>query len=92
MGFLDKKDEPVYSPVPDDRSSSSSDSLLYNGDEPKLGSARSRTSIKKKALIGVGGFLVLLAYSSLLITVTSMWWKKERLHGANVIDCMSLLP
>lgn len=88
MGFLDKKTEPIYSPIPDDRSAGSSDNLLYDGAQSESGHSRPRTSHKKLALIVVGGFLVLLAYSSLLVTATSMWWKKESLHGANVIDCM----
>lgn len=39
-----------------------------------------------KTLFAVAGFMALVAYSVLLVTVTSTYWKKERIHGANVID------
>ncbi|SPQ23069.1 2718d2ac-2974-4226-8370-f84f2e3dcb32 [Thermothielavioides terrestris] len=85
MGLLDKHSGPIYSPVPSERSADSSDGLLYDGDVHS-NSPETRRSRKKTVLIALGGFFVFVAYSVLLVTATSMWWKKERLHGANVID------
>lgn len=88
MGLLDRKTGPTYSPVPDDRSAGSADNLLYDGHQFDSDHSRSRSSHKKLAVFTVGSFLALLVYSALLVTATSMYWKKERIHGANVIECM----
>jgi hypothetical protein len=88
MGLLDKNKEPVYSPVSDDRSASSSDDLLYDGDR-STHTTRTKSSRRRTVVLSVGGLLALVAYSALLVTITSAWWRKERLHGANVIDCES---
>ncbi|KAL2145800.1 hypothetical protein VTI28DRAFT_6299 [Corynascus sepedonium] len=86
MGLLDRKIGPTYSPVPDDRSAGSADSLLYDGHQSDSEHSRSRLSRKKLAVFTAGSFLALLVYSALLVTATSMYWKKERIHGANVIE------
>ncbi|RKU40097.1 hypothetical protein DL546_000410 [Coniochaeta pulveracea] len=39
-----------------------------------------------KGLFAVAVCMAFMAYSVLLVTMTSTYWKKERLHGANVID------
>lgn len=87
MGILSKDSEPSYSPVPDDQSSRSSDELFYDGNARSARQALKRSQTPKM-LIALGNFVVLVAYSALLITFTSMWWKQDRLHGADVIDCM----
>ncbi len=85
MGILEKNDEPRYSPIPDDRSATSSDDLIYDGLHP----SRSRRERLPKVSIftAIGAVVALVAYSTVVVTLTSMWWRDERLHGANVIDC-----
>jgi hypothetical protein len=85
MGFLEKSTGPNYSPIRDDQSATSSDDLIYDGHGS--GRSRSKTSRRKSYFIALGGFIIFLVYSAVLVTFTSMWWKKERIHGANVIDC-----
>lgn len=83
MAMLEKTITPAYSRVSDDESSQSateSDGFIYGGYQAK------KTSRRKKILIALVGFSVFVAYSALLTTATTMWWKKERLHGANVVD------
>lgn len=90
MPFSEKDIRPAYSPIQDDQSSESareSDELLHDG----YPTARPpKTSRKRQALIVIAGVAALLAYSIMLTTATSLWWKKQRIHGANVID--STLP
>ncbi|KAI0016303.1 hypothetical protein F4780DRAFT_697121 [Xylariomycetidae sp. FL0641] len=87
MEKFQERSGPAYSPIADDRSSDNateSDDLLYEGYHgPKY--AKAGASRKKKGLIVLGGVILLVAYSALLITLPWMWWKKERVHGANVI-------
>ncbi|EMR71682.1 putative tat pathway signal sequence protein [Eutypa lata UCREL1] len=81
--MLEKTTTLAYSRVSDDESSQSateSDGFIYGGYQAK------KTSRREKILIALVGFSVFVAYSALLTTATSMWWKKERLHGANVVD------
>jgi hypothetical protein len=90
MAFSEKNTTRAYSPVQEDQSSDSareSDELLHGG-YPTL--RPQKTSRKRQALIVTAGVVFLLVYSIILTTATSMWWKKERIHGANVID--SQLP
>lgn len=91
MAFSEKDTTPAYSPLEDDQSSSSareSDELLHDG----YPTARPRVSSRKRrAFIALGGIVAFLAYSFTLTTATSMYWKKQRLHGANVIDSKSIL-
>ena len=86
MAFAEKDATTAYSPLRDDQSSDSareSDELLHDG----YPTARpSKSSRKKRALIAISSVALLLAYSFLLTTATSMYWKKQRVHGANVID------
>ena len=88
MGILEKSREPDYSPVPDERSASSSDQLLY--DEDRLAFSRPKASLKRKLAVGLVALFVLLVYSTVIVFLTSKWWRKEQLHGANVVD--SMLP
>jgi hypothetical protein len=90
MAFPEKNATPAYSPIQDDQSSDSareSDELLHGG-YPTL--RPQRTSRKRQALIVAASVVALLVYSIVLTTATSMWWKRDRIHGANVID--SKLP
>ena len=86
MGFLGKHASNGYSPVEDEKDSQSSaresDELMNeycHRPKPKL-------SRKKRICISVGGLISFFVYSVLLMAATSMYWKKERLRGANVID------
>lgn len=92
MAFSEKDTTPAYSPIHDDQSSNSareSDELLHDG----YPTARPRVaSRKRRALIAVGGVAIFLAYSFALTSATSMWWKKQRVHGANVIESKPETP
>jgi len=90
MSTSEKDTESSYSLLPSDRSATSSDDLLYDGHLPGL--AKRKFSRRSKLIYAVGGLALILAYSTFLVTATSMWWKKDRLHGANVIDCKSNTP
>lgn len=86
MSFSEKVTKPAYSPIRDDEFSDSareSDELLHDGYRTAY---PRRTSHKRQALFIIAGLVALLASSIVLTTVTSIWWKKERVHGANVID------
>ena len=84
MGFVGKHVS-GYSPVGDEKDSQSSreSDELMNEYSHRPKPKRSR---KKRICIAVGGLVSLIVYSVMLMAVTSMYWKKERLHGANVID------
>lgn len=85
MGILEKNKDPAYSPITDDQTSDSareSDDLIYDGDRSQF-----KTSRRRPGWMVIIGFVALLAYSTVLLTASSWWWTKERLHGANVIDC-----
>jgi hypothetical protein len=84
MGLLEKNNEASYSPLGSEGSATSSDDLLYDGH--LAGLRKSKLSRRTKTAYILGGLALLLAYSGLLVTTTSMWWKRERLHGANVVD------
>lgn len=89
MAISEKETGPGYVPIEDDDFSASgreSDELLSDG--YPTARPRKSASIKKKIFIAVGSLVALTAYSILLTTVVSLWWKKERVHGANVIDSM----
>lgn len=89
MAISEKETGPGYVPIEDDDFSASgreSDELL--GDGYPTVRPHKTSGIKKKIFIGLGGLTALVAYSILLTTVVSMWWKKQRVHGANVIDSM----
>ncbi|KAI0466748.1 hypothetical protein F4859DRAFT_290099 [Xylaria cf. heliscus] len=81
MGLMQKEEKPAYSPIPDDQSTTESDDLLYEG----FKSSRTQKSRWSRWLI-VGGVVVFVAYSAVLLAIPYLWFKKERLHGANVID------
>jgi hypothetical protein len=84
MGLLEKTEEASYSPLGSERSASSSDDLLYDGHFSGLG--KPKASRRTRVAYFLGALALFLAYSGLLVTTTSMWWKRERIHGANVID------
>ncbi|KAK4208231.1 hypothetical protein QBC37DRAFT_379274 [Rhypophila decipiens] len=84
MGVFEKKTEAEYSPIESDRSASSSDGFLYDGEHPAF--QRPKPSPRKKLYLALGGLTVLVIYSLALISATSAWWKREMKHGANVID------
>ncbi|KAM7192105.1 hypothetical protein V8F33_008530 [Rhypophila sp. PSN 637] len=84
MGILEEKAEAEYSPIDSDRSTSSSDGFLYDGEHPAY--QRPKSSLRKKLYLALGGLTVLVIYSLALISATSAWWKREMKHGANVID------
>lgn len=86
MGMSEKETESSYSLLRSDRSTTSDDDL-YDGH--LSGIARPKVSSRSRVAYSIGGLAMFLVYSALLITFTSMWWKKDRLHGANVIDCKS---
>lgn len=88
MAFSEKDATPAYSPIQDDLSSDSareSDELLDGGYRPVT---PYRTSRKGQLLTIVGVVVALIAYSILITTATSMWWKRQRIHGANVVNSM----
>ncbi|KAI1133278.1 hypothetical protein F5Y10DRAFT_228674 [Nemania abortiva] len=80
MGMI-REEKPAYSPIPDDQSATESDDLLYEGFKP----SRVKKSRWSRWLI-LGGVIVFAAYSAVLVTIPYLWLKRERLHGANVID------
>ncbi|KAI1439136.1 hypothetical protein GGR50DRAFT_690496 [Xylaria sp. CBS 124048] len=82
MGITEKESSLVYSPISDDQSATESDDLLYAGHP--LSSHKSRSHWSRWWI--VGGVLAFVAYSVVLVAIPYMWFKKERLHGANVID------
>lgn len=84
MGVTQKQEKPAYSPIPDDQSATESDDLLYEGFKHTRKSRWSRWLI-------VGGVVVFIAYSAVLVSIPYLWLKKERLHGANVIDSKNYL-
>jgi hypothetical protein len=89
MGILEKINGSNYSPIPDDHSDTSTDDLINGGHRSSR--SQHKTFTKSWIIITLGSFAALAVYSALLITVTSKvtssWWKHERIHGANVIDC-----
>lgn len=85
MSVIQKERKQVYSPIPDDQSITESDDLLYED----FKSSRAKKSRWSRWFI-CGGIVVFLAYSAVLVTVPYLWLKKERLHGANVIDSKSV--
>ncbi|KAK8014235.1 hypothetical protein PG990_007531 [Apiospora arundinis] len=85
MGFLEKDSSGGYSPVEDEQYSTSareSDELMNEG----FSRPKSKRSRRKRICIAVGGFVTSIVYSLILVAATSMYWKKESLHGPNVID------
>jgi hypothetical protein len=86
MGVTQKESASAYSPIPDDQSATESDDLLYEGYK----SARTRNKSRWSRWFIVAGVLAFVVYSAILVTVPYLWFKKERLHGANVIDSKNL--
>lgn len=85
MGVIHNEEKQAYSPIPDDQSTTESDDLLYEG----FKSSRAKKSRCSRWFI-LGGAIVFLAYSAVLVTVPYLWFRKERLHGANVINSKSV--
>ncbi|KAK5628937.1 hypothetical protein RRF57_004652 [Xylaria bambusicola] len=81
MGVIQKESKSAYSPIPDDQSATESDDLLYEG----LKSQHAKKSRWSRWAI-LGSVVVFVVYSIALVTIPYMWFKKERIHGANVID------
>jgi len=77
--MLEKPNSLQYSRVRDDDSSELSEQEIWQ---------KNTISLRSRVLIVGGGLLLLMAYSILLLTAASTWWKRERLHGAGVIDSM----
>lgn len=85
--MLEKKRKEVYLHVSDDESSQTASEHERLMDD-ELWHTLSRNlrilNTLTKCLVGI-------VYSLTLITVTSMWWKNQSLHGANVISCRIIL-
>lgn len=92
---MDQTEKPRYSayePIPEDESSQSSenDELLHGETlSPPWTWNRRTYSLKSRLLIVLGASFLIILYSAILITAVSMWWKRERLHGAAVVDSRS---
>lgn len=84
----------TYTPVPDGFSTGSnteyreSEELFFNGGFST--SPRQKRSLKSIILTVTGALLFLIPYTLITVKITSNFWKKERLHGASVIDCTFL--
>lgn len=81
MGVIQKDEKQAYSPIPDDLSTTESDDLLFEG----FKSSRAKKSRCSRWFI-IGGVIAFVAYSAALVTIPYLWFRKERLHGASVID------
>ena len=82
------KEKPQYTPISEDASSQSeheSDDFLFEGGFSTTG--RTVSQWKRRILVTLGALVFLISYTAVTISITSMYWKKERLHGASVIDC-----
>ncbi|KAI1270552.1 hypothetical protein F5Y18DRAFT_422047 [Xylariaceae sp. FL1019] len=80
---INNEKTPAYSPISDDSSATETDDLLYEGYDSS--SSRSKTPRVSRWLI-VGGVIAFVAYSAVLVSLPYMWFQKQRIHGANVID------
>lgn len=85
MGAIQKESKPAYSPIADDQSVTESDDLLYDGFK-----SLHTKEFRRSRWVILGGVLAFVAYSVVLVTASSMWFRKERVHGANVIDSKGL--
>lgn len=47
---------------------------------------QTKGSWKARLFYGLGFVLLAVIYSVVLVTATSWWWRRERLHGAAVVD------
>ncbi|KAI1325140.1 hypothetical protein F5Y16DRAFT_378939 [Xylariaceae sp. FL0255] len=83
MSMPQNEKRPSYLPIADDSSAAESDSFLHDSYETHY--ARRTTSRWPRWLIA-GGVVAFVAYSAALVYLPYTWFKKERLHGANVID------
>ncbi|RWA08555.1 hypothetical protein EKO27_g6555 [Xylaria grammica] len=81
MGAVKKESDPAYLPIPDDQSATESDDLLYEG----FKSSHTKRSRWSRWFI-LAGVLAFVAYSTVLVTLPYLWFKREKVHGANVID------
>ncbi|KAF1934898.1 hypothetical protein EJ02DRAFT_439586 [Clathrospora elynae] len=82
------REKQSYTPVSDvdvsSQSGSESEDLLFEG---RFSRVQQRGShLKRRLLFAFAGFVFLAAYTAVTVSITSMYWKKERLHGASVID------
>ncbi|KAI0148692.1 hypothetical protein GGR57DRAFT_474021 [Xylariaceae sp. FL1272] len=81
MGSNNEK-MPAYSPIPDDLSSTETDDLLYEG----YGSSSRNKGPRFSRWFIAGGVLAFVGYSAALVSLPYLWFQKQRIHGANVID------
>jgi len=88
---MEKPKYSQYRPLSEDDLSkfSEQDGLIYE-DRPSKLKQRS-SSLMSPTLLLVGGLVVTVVYSFVLVALTSAWWKKQRLHGAAVVDSKPLL-
>lgn len=82
----EKSSESRYSAISsdDDSQTSEHDDLLPQYSSKS--SRRSGISPRSKLLITAGSLFVLASYSALCVGLTTLYWKGERVHGANVVD------
>lgn len=86
MSLLEKGNKVQYEPIHDDDASDSAsehEGLMHHGEPTTSRKARLLRAFAR-ARPFVTQVLAVALYSVLIITATSLWWKKEMLHGPGV--------
>lgn len=85
---MEKPNYEQYTPVTEDESTRNSeqDGLLHP-DYPGSLKWPTKLPLKSRLMYGIGALLLAIVYSVAIVAATSWWWKKERLHGAAVVEC-----
>lgn len=81
LSAFEKSKSPEYMPVDASSEGDNEDDSLMNHRWKPVNSRMSRVYVYAARVSGV------LIYTILLVTVTSWWWQRERLHGPGVIKC-----
>lgn len=87
MSVFNKEGPPAYAFIPDEAGSEDSDDredLLHHGPRSLR---RPRGILARVRLSFLTCSLGLALYSALLIAATSLWWRREMLHGPGIIHC-----
>lgn len=90
MSFLEKSTKDGYSHVADEDvsdSTSEHEDLLYPGQQTSNTRKARMLRAFSRARPFLTKFLSLVLYSAILIALTSVWWKREMLHGPGVAYC-----
>ena len=64
---------------------SESDAFLQHNEKRKSYGLLEILPNQKLAVLGV--IFSFIAYTLLIVVLVSIWWSKERLHGASVVHC-----